>query len=339
MFGSTRHGWIGIDVGASTLTLAQLGRHRGRVELLAAASVQRARSDNPADALRDDLETALAVAGDLRGKRVAAMVSMASCQLGPGRMPIGQAGEASEACVGTWPTGIETSDPDKGWYTLAADVEVVRTIADELLSAGLSCRTVDGAPMAIARAVGMVASTESSSKKRATGGIDWGWSSAMFCSVISGYPVYVRKLKNCGLADAALALTKEVNITFEDARDALTRHLPLAPGAPSADDPVCAELGQLLRPYFDRFKAEVQRTIDHLRIHRQQANPAALRLLGGGAMMSHVADWLASSIQLPTRIWQPPGIDNQDHDWPVLGPAISLSTLAWQKKRVVRKAA
>ena len=92
--------------------------------------------------------------------------------------------------------------------------------------AGLECRVLDGQPLAIARAVEML---QPQGITTTHGVLDWGYERATLSIVRDGAPVFTRELRRCGINRTTSALSQALGVSPDDAQQVLTQY-----GVPSA---------------------------------------------------------------------------------------------------------
>ncbi|MEN1682228.1 MAG: hypothetical protein AAGJ46_21850, partial [Planctomycetota bacterium] len=270
----------------------------------------------PADwSARQEIETALAVAGRPKASRSAASVSMSLCDLAAGR-----ATPDEESFVSSqWHADLSSAE---GWYTFAAPLSVADRVCRDLGKAGLTCKSLDGMTHALARAVWLAGLNQGG---RTVAALDWSHGGAMLCSVSDGRPVYVRQLRGCGLAKVEEAVAEELQLERLRVCE-LISSLATKP----ADDPAAELVREIARPVTEDLASELARTLDHLRSHKKALAPESVALFGGGAALG-VHRRLAERAKLPVAPWTLP----TDGDAPppaalaMFGPAIALSALAW----------
>ncbi|MEM8865636.1 MAG: hypothetical protein AAGF31_08865 [Planctomycetota bacterium] len=330
MFGiRKKNGWVGIDAGASTLKLAQVRRQGSQLSLEHAVIVPRAsawHSDTEEFGCSfQEIESAIAIAGELGGARAAATLSMAVCDVVAGRaaqplaIAVGGA-QATKYCTDEWQA--DTKLGDEGWYTFSLQEAIADDLCRDLSRSGLSCRTIDAMTHTLARAVAI---HDPDSRRRTVATLDWGHSGAMLCSVRDGAPVYVRRLKGCGLRALEEAVCDELEI------DRIAACELMAKAAGDAEGPAAQLIADLAVPLVDRLADDLGRTLTHLKSHRKSLMPEKIFLFGGGATIG-AAQKLAKCVERPVMPWAPPGIEPADGiSLAMLGPAIALSALAWEE--------
>ncbi|MEM6799462.1 MAG: hypothetical protein AAF589_08100 [Planctomycetota bacterium] len=319
---NSQQGWIGVDVGASCVKVAQVSLKDGRLHLDHAAITPRRESNADATAqaasVRYEIEGALATIGTLNTKRCAGMLSMSECDVTPGK-PTDAGVKAAGGCVDTWLA--ESTPREEHWYTFTASHDAAEGLANDLLDAGLSCRTIDAGTHALARAAAWASPGK---RGDVLGVLDWGYSGAMYCSVLNGCPVYVRQLKEVALRELEDTLIAELDVNRTEAYRLLS-------GVATDENRDFAELvGELAKPLAARLADELTKTLEHLRSHRTTVAPREVVVFGGGGALG-LERVIGPRIGCPVRAWKLPG-DGAAAGVPacLLGPAVALSALAWE---------
>ena len=353
MFGIKKNktGWIGVDLGTSHVKVAQVRRSQGVWQLSSAAIVPRSLAwdlESIADGKYSSSAAEMLAAADLRkeivGRQVAATLPMAVCQVhqvegnlsgGANRgSKLRQLVEAATCqpaghlqCA-AWPAEV----PDKGNAPVKSNIIAVpQTWTDELSQeiarCGWSCQTIDGLPLALARAVDMVLPKGNTETWAA---LDWGYSSATFCVVHQRRPVYVRPLKDCGFHKVVNAIAHELGVSASEGLQLLEQHNLATSEQDESARVILESIAQPLRS----LEFELSRTLSHISSLRRNIVPQGVYLFGGGSAINGIAELLSQRLSLPYRVWQLPGQSPDSGTARItnlLGPAIALSALAWEK--------
>lgn len=321
MLTSNRNGWIGVDRGSGAVKIAYVRRTPGGGAAATAAVTPRWSEDDSgdveADRCRREVDSARALLGERRMHQAAATASMSLCTLAttdddtPTDKPV---------CQDSWLAG------EKDRYTLSIDESEITTLCEGLRLSGLQCRVVDGAPLAIARAlrlapeggVGLVA------------GLDWGMASTTFVATRSGQAVYARKLKECGFGRVIAAVAESLGLSPGEAETLVQRHgVGQAASAGGAGATVADALQHAAAPLV----AEVRRTLSHLGGKLKTKPPGRIWMFGAGATPPGLAGRLGRTLGLAAEPWRPADIEitaTAGAPACLFGPAIALSSLAWE---------
>ena len=347
MFFARKTGWIGVDIGTSTVKVVQLGRQNDRLQIAAKAIVPRRRpwvtlsSSDPLPSA-DELQAAASFLGDFHGRQTAATLSMSLCDVhrlnrqmgaGPGReAAIRQSIEmATQNSADNWQYDCWSPQPAQEGTGGTNVLSSLRTWTDQLCediaTMGWSCQLVDGLPLALARAVQMIQPSASSIPLAA---LDLGYGEATFCTVVQGEATYVRSLKGCGFERLLQVVSDELNITADEAQRLFQEH-GIAAGPTGKLSDTATLLHELTETFLRELTQEMGRTLAHLKGQRQAVAPEEIYLFGGGATVQGLASELSCSLETSFKVWQ---FGNEAAGDPLptclLGPAIALSALAWE---------
>jgi len=357
IFASRKMGWIGVDIGTSSVKLVQLMRDQDGVRIAASAVVAR-RDAWPLENLAeceakssvDELGVGQSLQSGFRGNRVAASLPMALSDVHVLQTTLDAQGDREGETDRIVRQAIETAtqhsaDPllcDHWTAEPAQDVgspgrtnvlTVPTAWSDQLCQdisqAGWSCELVDGLPFALARAVTM---TQASSGLVAA--LDLGFGRATLCMIEEGQPIYVRILKQCGLQRMLSALSDNLNLSSQEAEQLLQEHgLPAARDGKPRDEKAQL-IAEVIAAPLAQWEQEIARSLEHFQAQRRRGDPIRLCLFGGGASVKHLDKHLAHCLDIQVDVWrlqknlsseQPPAIAES-----LLGPAIALSALAWE---------
>jgi Tfp pilus assembly PilM family ATPase len=359
-------GWIGVDLGTHTVKLAQTVRTPDGVRLRHAAVIQRPCSWPAGDRLAVDepdsswpeIQAALECGG-FRGRNAACVLPMNVCELRGLKVPQGDVSErramiASELAddAGESPTAVEFDywelGGEKGIETADGfNVNVMTVtrpwidqVASDCQEARLDCWAVDGAPLAMARAIALAAPARSNDRILV---VDWGFSNTTLAIVAKGRPLYARRLHDCNFRSGLVSIQESLGVTLDHAQHLVDLH---GVAATNADAPVMREINsaeqEVQRAVTDAVADTVQaladeitRTLRFLESQRRFQHPTALWLLGGGASVRNVGPYLAAAVRMPVSIWGLPveaTVDPiaQGRQAALFGTACALSALAWR---------
>ncbi len=357
MFGRSKHGWIGLDIGARNLKLAQVVRQGDRLRLAEAAIVPRSNAwrdddvlDAPPVSAADEISAAL-VTAQTSGRRAAATLPTTACQFHTARHV--EAGGSEQiaaivdelATVGVslegrvfdiWP-GLATKSGNGGVNVLSTSNRWSETTTADLYRAGLGTEVIDGVPQALARAVGLVGGSSSNT----VAALDWGYTGATFVLVDAQQAVYVRQLRHCALSDAITTVAEQLNLTVDEASE-LMHTLNMSPKPADTPDEVSQVVAELIDPVVDHLVGELRRTLEHL--HNVGKNmtpkrlflaPNVMYLFGGGAALGGIDVVLSHQLNRQVKVWQlseDAKATAASKRVPIcmLGPAIALSGLRWE---------
>lgn len=355
MIGIQKTGWVGVDVGTSTVKLAQLTRSKKGLRVTGLAIVPRRVAWSIADladhaplSSADEMCAAVSLRPSFRGKQAAATLPMALCGVHTLDRPSGgeieshQVRGAIEMATQRSAEGLQfdvwDAEPEEeNGIAKKLNILTVAThwsdqLFDDLTESGWSCQTIDGLPLSLARAVALVEPPDSAVP---TAALDWGFAKATLCVVVEGRPVYVRNLKNCGLHRLIDKLIEELGVTREESQRLLQEY-GLGRSASSTSLPAGKLVEEIIAEPLARLAGEIQRTFSHLQFQRRAIVPESLYLFGGGATICGLARHLSHALETKVETWQLGGEQSALFETPempscLFGPAIALSALAWEK--------
>jgi Tfp pilus assembly PilM family ATPase len=352
-----RLGWIGIDIGARTIKLAQVERVGSRVRLHRGVVVPRAEVAPGEDASTgashavpsaEELRAALGMRLGFSGRTAACLLPMHKgdlrCMTIPDANPVERRAMVANELNAIFGSAADEWDFDY-WETqllgnadwqgtenvnvLAVPREWTGQLTDELNGAGLRCEVLDGLPLTLARAVAMVSEPE-----QVVGAVDWGHTSATFCIVSGGRPLFTRVLRDCGMAHLMEAVEHELVLMPHEARQLFSRYgFP----DPNLDEKPLKEIQETIvavgSAALVNFVEEMTKTLAYLHLHRPHLEPDRILLFGGGGAIRNVAAYLAAKIEMPVQPWHPADehpdqvVDNSPPQ--MLASAMALSSLAF----------
>jgi Tfp pilus assembly PilM family ATPase len=355
---TNRLGWIGVDVGTHTVKLAQVVRSPAGVRLLHAAVIQRAVSWPQEEAMAwgtpntssGEISAARSY-GNFVGRNAAGVLSMNVCLLHGLSVPQGteqerQAMIASELAddwaerpspvdFGYWELDSSAATERAGGFNvnvLAVAKPWITQLARDCQQARLDCWSIDGAPLAMARAVGLAAIRS----HQGALALDWGYSNVTLSVVVDRRPLYSRQIRECGLRRLVVAICERLGVTEDQAQHLLDTQGVLAPeGDASGDREVQAAITEAASEIMETLVDQVQRTLQFVQTQRRQLTSNEVWLMGGGGTVRNLGQSLAKVLEMPVRIWSVP---KEGQELPcaegarmaLFAPAAALSALAWR---------
>lgn len=313
MLAWNRNGWIGVDLGARAVKLAQLQRAGESLRLVSSSIV-----DRRSDSLANDAIAARMLAAGLQGSRSAATLSMQACQLEPTDP---DAPLAENRC------GDEWQSESGGAYTLSYPADQVDATVEGLSKVGLQCEVIDGAPLAIARVLPLSSDYR---PDELLGAIDWGETSVTFIAATGGQARYARRLGAGAFGDLRSRIQEELGLRHSEADRLLSRY--------DAEEKLTGDedrlVRELLREAVRPLAQELKRTHEHLAGKLKTRPPQRCFLFGAGGAAPCLAPMLSSLTETRVEPWRAVGIerDASNPDVPdcLLAQAIALSALAWE---------
>lgn len=356
-------GWLGLELGARTITLAQAERGPSGVRVAASAVVdQRAPRGDPQATgptwESQDVVNALALDPGFSGRRVACVLPMHLTEMNIVTMPPAPHGER-RAMIAHELSSIFADDPEEREFDFwvadctapagdandAADaphgdsvnvLSVRRSLVSDTVAslsrAGLRCQVVDGLPFALGRAVHLAYQT---GPNVAIGALHWGGVSGTLCVVSGRGPQFTRHLRNCGVGALADKVSGALGLSEEEAVQVLADHgLPDPECGDAAQREIQEAVADVTSQDLNELAEELNKTITYVRLKHPEIAPKRLCLFGDGARVKNASLHISQKVGLPTDVWQLPLDEDRDgrhvrRTRGLLGTAVALSTLAW----------
>lgn len=346
-----RNGLIGVDIGAGCVKVAQLTRRSGRYVLSRGVVLDRRLQPSVAPNGDDsfsvnDVGELLLACEHFSGRSAATVMSMSACEVKSERLESDLATTEVEKlasriadrdiCLpGTmqhdyWRT--QCNNRDDTLHVLATSKQLTQDVAKQHRNVGWACTTMDGLPQALARAVSM---TEEP-KAPAIAAIDWGWSQVTVCVVQNGEPLFVRSFRHGALAKVVEPLCQELRLSRHEASRLLSQTGISGQGHDSSLARTVSVVAKHASAGIQQFEQEVGRTLEFVASRHRNISPAKIVLFGGGAMIGNIAADVGQKFGRQAEVWSFPAPDeasNSESMSPValLGPAIALSALSWER--------
>jgi Tfp pilus assembly PilM family ATPase len=356
---SQRYGWIGIDVGTHTVKLAQTVRDAVGVRLHRAAIIQRPASWSGDDGLAleqpitsyPEIRAALEC-GDFEGRDAIGVLPMNACQLRSLNVPPGSdqerrtiiADELAEDWAGlrnamefdfweTEPARADKSSDSFNVSVVAASRLWISQVWRDCRQNGLDCWAIDGLPLAMARAVGLVGGLSGGRRALA---VEWGYSNTTLCIVGEDRPLYSRRIHDCAFGRVLDAIMNEFDVTLDEAQYLVeSEGLSTVDARSSAETQAAQSITSAVAGTVDGLVRQIGRTLSFTEMQRRHLQPSAIWLMGGGASMKNIGSYLAAALSLPVHIWglaaeADPILCAAGNRAAVFSGAAALSALAWR---------
>lgn len=343
MFGTRNIGWIGFDLGATSVKAAQVVRRNGEYLLRSAAVVPRQErwtldmlaGDVPQPS-GNELATAASLCDRLTGSAAAAILPAGACEIlqtaasGRGdsseilRAVEAQRHRSLEDCVfDAWPSDADGQKVN----VVAAPRAWSDQVSADVASTGRCCRLIDALPWALTRAAML---SEDASRPRTIAALDWAYGKASITLIQHGVPVLVRPLKNCGFGDAVAAVANGLRLSEQDAEFVLQRNAQERMTEEGCH--ASAALDDLLDDVVSRLIQELQRTFSFWQGPPHRLKPERIYLFGGG-VLAGAERRLTKALGVEVGAWRlpletPTETPHLPPAW-LLGPAVGLSVMAW----------
>ena len=238
---SQRYGWIGVDVGTHTVKLAQVVRDGASVRLHRAAVIQRPTNWSGDDSLAQaqpisshpEIKAALEC-GSFEGRNAICALPMNVCQLRSLNIPPGSDDERrtmiADELAEDWgelanPMEFDFWEMESSRGEKSSDSFNVSVMAASRLwigqlwrdcrRAGMDCWAIDGLPLTMARAVGLVGGLVGGRRALA---VDWGFSNTTMCIVGDNRPLYSRRIQECAFGRVLEAIMQMFDVSLDEAQ-------------------------------------------------------------------------------------------------------------------------
>jgi type IV pilus assembly protein PilM len=339
-------GWIGVDIGSSSVKLAQVQRRGDSWSLSRRWNLEHkpgqtlTRDALATGALAEQYEDLRTTRRMFRGRRAGVVLPTSFVELRSLDLPSGPWQEtraileqelAAESSAQQGPSEFDAwQSTSNGAMTkilaVSAQRDLTLRVANDLLSAGLDCSVVDAVPCALARAVAIC---DPLSQSETVAALDWGYSTALLTVIHEKRPVFCRVLRGGGLQTIMQPLTEKLGITEKECKQLLARF-----GIPSetAGAPAAKTAYQLMSHGLENVAQELRRTLDYAK-RQFQLSPNRLWLFGGGGTLRNAAEFVTQHTQVPTAPWRLSQDTAHTADAPLYGVAAGLSVLAWENER------
>lgn len=335
LFGRVRSrstGWIGVDIGAGAVKLAQLERrdnlwHLSKTALVpwpepGRLTMQTVENGRLAELVRQVLLSC----GYFQGRQAACVLSPVAgelltldvpsapeselremiCQELAAHRDGASQGPGEELEFDYWNAHPSVATAEQGVVALNV-LGIRRDLAEqtgaELYSAGLTLRELDGTPFTLARAVSLAEGDAARSGTVAV--LDWGHACAMFTVIAGGQPIFARTLRDCGCARISQAVAAALSLSDHEAWHLLsTCGVPSDAGHGSSQQELQEFVAELLRGPIDEILVELNKTLIFLKHQSPELAPQRVWLSGGGATVRNIAEHLEAGLGVTVRNWR-----------------------------------
>jgi Tfp pilus assembly PilM family ATPase len=335
-------GWIGFDLGATSVKAAQVVRKNGEFLIRSAAIVPRAErwtgeALTEPKSSADEMRAASSVCDRLTGAVAGVVLPMALCETAQvdvpkaprwGKADLVRSAEAETQqsfaghVIDWWPARLKSDRLN----VIAAPLAWSDQLSADVAAAGRHCRLIDALPWTLARAVSMVQPADAPATTIA---FDWGYDGATLCLIHERTPALVRRLKDCGYQQMVAAIERELRLDQRDAENLLHKYGLSCSGASAT----CASaVEHALAEPLERLHRELKRTLTYWNGQARGSLPQTIYLFGGGASLSGIETRLRQFSNLDVQLWSLAPENPADAEFlppgHLLGPALGLSALA-----------
>jgi len=337
---SARAGWVGIDVGTTSIKVAQVEKAGSKFRLADCQLIPVTMS--PGEVETTDVESVwpLNEIHRYRSRIVAATLPRNLTGFRTLQLPFATEHELRQLIQQELAETVDeelvfdfwTSDDGNPVRVNTREVSVAslpvnmaNQFGRDLLSAGFTCQTIDATPFALARAVVLMTGRTTSSSVLA---VDLGESATSITLVSDGRPVLFRELQDSGMQQISQALISGLGLSAADCQ-LLLRSPGLENQQPDGSvTELRRAINELTRKATDKVISELQRTFRFVKNNSQRNPPQLVVLFGAGAEMTGMDQLLSQALETRVKRWSMPS--NADLSVPqhLVGQAAGLSALA-----------
>lgn len=354
---SSRLGWYGVDIGTSTIKIAQVERIGDRWRIANRLAIPIAEADTMDEAtlraggLSQALTTQFTKPAGLQRRAAACLLPMSVmdyrclqlpaasddelCQMARQELDDGEPHASANRVVDLWPTATGGQDEQKMQEVavLSADKSVVGSVAKDLAKLGLQCRVVDGLPFALSRATKMAFPERANTPIAA---VDWGYRSATFTVARDGYPWFTRLLRCGGTERLVQHVSEELKLKTAECQQLLSMYGVSAPSKNPAASEVRLAVDQLIAPAVQNLVQELQKTLAYVQQQHADLCPERILLTGGGATIRNIAPLMREMAGVQVSMWRLNGASSEgeqpdDPTMALFAPALALSALGMDR--------
>lgn len=357
-------GWTGVEIGRHEINLAQLCKIDGSIRLAAVWSVQHVDSSLSAVDVSPDasepfpwidkqqfsdaglgescqqLENLTAL---FQGTNTAATLTDGLIEYREMELPIADFNESLPMVHSEIALDMECEPDDivtacwelpkgrsRSSLTSLAAVSIQRktatSIANQLLSVGFECKTLDAFPCAMARATSFMVQDPS----EITLALDLGYEQATLAIVSNGRLLLTRGLRHQGLRNLLQEIADAFDISLADARVLLFQSCAFQEGtsSPGSSNP----LHQHIQAFLQSITAEINRTLRFVERSLAVSTPNQAIVMGPGSQIPKIASLIGNRLGLQARLWTIAGTESTAaiKNTASYAVAAGLSALAWE---------
>ena len=353
-------GWIGLDLGHRSITIAQVERSSNGVRIAASAQVPRVANPHAEEASPEayhdvsklELKAARMLVPGLSGRAAACVLPMSVTELThvgvPPAEPAEQfamvANELEETFAEArgkrqfdfWQSGLPRGEKSSALMDVnIISVPAWRTtpVAESFAGAGLDCRVLDGVPHAVARAVAMASPDH---LERPLAGAHLAHDGAVFVLSRGGIPVFTRHLRNGGTHRIIAKVGESLGLVQHEAAHVLREFgLPHKGESDAADGQIQDVVAEVVSEPVNEIVEELRRTLAYLSTLGSEVVPDSVCLLGDGAAIRNLAPHLSEKTGVSVWNWDLPGAERDSSNCGRACPALlalaaALSSIAWE---------
>ena len=345
-------GWIGIDLDVAEIRIAQIQHDADgcRVRTAIAISTEKVLSGTPGDfrGLGERMRKVLRSI-DFRGNRCACLLPRSTYLVDGFDLPESSTltlrddvitqfmrrNSVSEAdyLIDFWTTPV-AEEKSRWVQVVAIEHAVVENFAAEIRIAGLTLECIDS-PVTAASRCPRLLGPSSLKDDEPLAVVNWSDSAAVLTLVSHGIASFHRSFRASGYSECRKAVAAGFDVNPHDADVLLCRYGLPDSKQTTAQMRISTTLFGILREPLRRFRDELERTIAYLRHKPALLPPSRLLLIGDGAAMPHIDEWISDDVGLPCDRWTVPTSRSTKSDStaiPRLALAATLSALRFEER-------
>ena len=306
-----RTGWLGVDVGARAIKIAEVERSGGGWQLLRRSETLVAAGADPLEAMRDALLHHQR--GRLPWRRQPAACSVSSAmelhnvdladdptqRLSALESVVADA-DRQDATYAVWRSSWRTTEAaEHPHHVVRMSQRRAERVAHQLADSRVECQALDCLPFALARSVALAGDAS----REPVAVVDCASRLPIFTIVNRGAPYYTRELRDCGFEQATLQISNRLGLDAREA-ESMVSQLARSSADVSSLNQASRLIGELTRDLRRSFTAEIERTLRFVDSEDASLTPHRIWLVGGGAGLPCLAAEVAEQTGRETRIWK-----------------------------------
>ncbi len=344
-------GWIGLDVGSDSIKMAQVHKKGDEWELMnfkILPHVLNTKQDNLVSTAITTLSNSPDGFSLFSGKKIASALSMSQLEIQQMDIPDGSESEIksmiqqnlieqnnliSDREFLSWKNnfcfGLQEGMTQRTVISVEKK-EVVR-LANFIQKKSCQCEIMNVIPVALSRAL-EISGTDTTQESVAV--FDWGSNSPIFTIVSCGKPIFTRQFNNCGYSNLINILCNNMGLTVRESEQILQSYQD--DNSEDESDILKKTINELIAAPIKLLSREFGRTLKFIHQQKKEFIPSRLVLFGKGAAICNSSSLFQNMTEMESEPWTLAGNFQNSTEVPnplhaQLGPAIALSSMAYQK--------
>lgn len=333
-----RLGWLGVDIGASAVKVAQIERREAGWRVHRASATYVSTGADPVETATEVLSMNLP-RRPLGFERSAACVATLTMDLHNVELPTAAEDEAIEAmaqlpafnkekesCAVWRSSWIEKTGGRQPHHAMRMSHRLAERISRLLHDHRIDCRVIDCLPFALSRAVWLAGDAS----REPVAVVDCAAAKPLLTIVNRGQPFYTRQLRDCGFQGLIRAVGERLGLDANEVHCLLSEmERSVADGREQQQ--ASQLIGDITGELRARFLSELVRTMQFLRSEDGRLSPTRIWLLGGGAAVPGLVEEVGVATGVPTNVWRIHSPDNRvthaTSEFHTFATALSLSAI------------